>query len=102
MDFFHVHVSPRSRTLAGEVLAWGWLSEGKMTRRFEQDLAARLGILHAVAVNSGTAALHLGLALAGGGAGGEVILAPQTFVGTGLSVPMHGGLSVFAAADPLA
>src|SRR6267142_1804454 len=69
MDFFHVHVSPRSRTLAGEVLASGWLSEGKMTRRFEQDLAARLGILHPVAVNSGTAALHLGLALAGVGPG---------------------------------
>jgi len=101
MDFFHVHVSPRSRTLAGEVLASGWLSEGKMTRRFEQDLAARLGILHPVAVNSGTAALHLGLALAGVGPGDEVILPPQTFVGTGLSVLMHGARPVFADVDPL-
>src|SRR5262245_5261985 len=101
MDFFHVHVSPRSRELAGEVLASGWLSEGKMTRRFEEDLSSRLGVLHPVALNSGTAALHLGLALAGVGPGDEVILPPQTFVATGLSVLMHGATPVFADVDPL-
>src|SRR5438093_819585 len=101
MDFFHVHVSPRCMELVNDVLVSGWLSEGRMTRRFEQDLSDRLGILHPVAVNSGTAALHLGLAIAGVGPGDEVILPPQTFVATGLSVLMHGATPVFADVDHL-
>jgi dTDP-4-amino-4,6-dideoxygalactose transaminase len=101
MDFFNVHVSPRSRELVDEVLASGWLSEGKMTRRFEQELSERLGILHPVALNSGTAALHLGLALAGVRPGDEVILPPQTFVATGLAILMHGATPVFADVDAL-
>ncbi len=100
MDFFNVHVSPRSRELAAEVLASGWLSEGEMVRRFEAELASRLGLDNPVALNSGTAALHLALALAGVGPGDEVILPPQTFVATGLAVLMHGAVPVFADIDP--
>src|SRR5947208_7570477 len=98
MDFFNVHVSPRSRKLAAEVLDSGWLSEGEMVRRFETDLARRLGLSHPVAVNSGTSALHLALAVAGVGPGDEVILPPQTFVATGLAILMHGAVPVFADA----
>lgn len=100
MDFFHVHVSTRAKALAAEVLESGWLSEGEMVRRFETELTARLGLLNPVTTNSGTAAMHLGLAIAGVGPGDEVILPPQTFVATGLAVLMLGARPVFADVDP--
>src|SRR5262245_55082992 len=99
MEFFHVHVSDRSRQLASEVLTSGWLSEGEMVRRFEGALAEHLGMSNPVTTNSGTAALHLALAVAGVGPGDEVILPPQTFVATGLVVLMHGAIPVFADVD---
>ena len=101
MNFFHTHVSSRARQLADETMRSGWLSEGEMVRRFESDLADRLGLAHPVAVNSGTAALHLGLLLAGVGPGDEVILPPQTFVATGLVVLMLAATPIFADVDPL-
>jgi perosamine synthetase len=99
MDFFRSHVSPQAVELAGEVLRSGWLSEGPMVRRFENELALRLGLERPVAVNSGTAALHLALALGGVGAGDEVLLPAQTFVATGLAVLMQGATTVFADID---
>lgn len=101
MNFFHTHISPRARTLVQEVLESGWVNEGPMTRRFETALAERLGLSRPVALNSGTAALHLALAVAGVGPGDEVVLPAQTFVATGLVVLMQGGKPVFADVDPL-
>jgi perosamine synthetase len=100
MEFFHTHVSPSAVRLAGETLASGWISEGRRVREFEAALAARLGLVRPVAVNSGTSALHLALAVAGVGPGDEVILPAQTFVATGLVVRMQGATPVFADIDP--
>lgn len=72
-----------------------------MVREFEAALSARLGLLHPVAVSSGTAALHLALALSGVGYGDEVILPAQTFVATGLVILMQRATPVFADIDPL-
>jgi perosamine synthetase len=101
MEFFHTSVSPRAIELAAETLRSGFLSEGKRVKEFEEALEARLGLHHPVALNSGTSALHLALALAGVGPGDEVILPPQTFVATGLVVLMQGATPVFADIDPL-
>ena len=101
MDFFHTHISPRSIELATQVLQSGWVSEGRMVKEFEAALAARLGLCNPVAVNSGTSALHLALAIAGVGPGDEVILPAQTFVATGLVILMQGATPVFADIDPL-
>jgi perosamine synthetase len=72
-----------------------------MVKRFESALSERLGLRNPVAVNSGTAALHLALALVGVGPGDEVILPAQTFVATGLVILMQRARPVFADIDPM-
>ena len=59
-----------------EVLQSGWLTTGPKVKAFEAAVAAYTGAQHAVAVNSGTAALHLSLLAAGIEAGREVITTP--------------------------
>ena len=96
MDFFHVTVSQKSIDLAVRTLRSTFVSEGKMVKQFEEELSRQLGIVNPVAVNSGTSALHLGLAVAGIGPGDEVILPAQTFVASGLAILMQGAQPVFA------
>jgi len=62
---------------------------------FEAELAARAGVEHAVGLSSGTAALHLGLLLAGVGAGDEVLVPSFTFVATAAAVSYLGAAPVF-------
>lgn len=101
MDFFYTHVCHRAIENATHVLQSGWLSEGRKVKEFEAALADILGLRNAVAVNSGTSALHLALAIAGVGPGDEVILPAQTFVATGLVILMQGATPVFADIHPL-
>jgi dTDP-4-amino-4,6-dideoxygalactose transaminase len=65
-----------------EALDSGWITTGPKVRQFEAEFAARVGVPHAVAVNSGTAALHLALEAAGLGRGDQVILPAYTFAAT--------------------
>lgn len=65
-----------------EVLRSGWLTTGPISKRFEREFAARVGVPHALALNSGTAALHLALEAIGVGPGDEVILPTYTFTAT--------------------
>jgi len=100
MDFFNTYVSPQAISQATQVLSSTWLSEGRKVKDFEATLQSKLGLINPVAVNSGTSALHLALAVAGVGPGDEVILPPQTFVATGLVILMQGARPVFADIDP--
>jgi perosamine synthetase len=100
MEFFNTHVSKKSIELATQSLLSTWISEGRMVKEFEIQLCSRLEIANPVAVNSGTSALHLALALAGVGPGDEVILPAQTFVATGLVILMQMAVPVFADIDP--
>ena len=67
-----------------DTLRSGWITTGPRARRFEQDFAAFLGdeSLHAIAVNSATAGLHLALEGLGIGPGDEVITTTHTFTAT--------------------
>jgi dTDP-4-amino-4,6-dideoxygalactose transaminase len=65
-----------------ETLRSGWLTTGPKVRKFEADFARYVGCSHAVAVNSGTAALHLALDAIGIGQGHEVIVPTMTFTAT--------------------
>lgn len=65
-----------------EVLKSGWLTTGSKAKEFEQQFARFVGARHAVAVNSATAALHLGLAAVGVKEGDEVIVPTMTFAAT--------------------
>lgn len=62
-----------------EVLKSGWLTTGSRTKEFQQLFAEYLGVRHALALNSGTAALHLALEAIGIGADDEVIVPTYTF-----------------------
>lgn len=96
IDFFHTHISPKAIDLASKVLQSTWISEGKMVKEFESELAKQLGVINPVTVNSGTSALHLGLVLAGVNSGHEVIFPAQTFVATGLVILAQHAKPVFA------
>ncbi len=69
---------------------------GKFVRDFERKLAAKVGTKHAVAVNSGTAALHTSLVAYGVGHGDEVIIPAFTFEATANVVLACGAKPVFA------
>jgi perosamine synthetase len=66
-----------------ETLRSGWLTTGPKVRQLEEDFARYVGSPYAVAVNSGTAALHLALEAVGVSAGDEVIIPTMTFAATG-------------------
>jgi len=76
------------------------LGAGPMVTCFEKSYAKFAGVKHAIAVNTGTAALHLAVVAAGVKAGDEVILPSFTFVATAEAVVMAGGKPVFADIDP--
>ena len=65
-----------------ETLKSGWLTTGHKVKTFEEDFARYVGSKHAVAVNSGTAALHLALDAIGIIEGDEVIVPTMTFTAT--------------------
>jgi dTDP-4-amino-4,6-dideoxygalactose transaminase len=65
-----------------ETLQSGWLTTGGKVKSFEEDFAKYAGAKHAVAVNSGTAALHLALDAVGIREGDEVIVPAMTFAAT--------------------
>lgn len=79
----------------------GWLTSGPEVERFESDFAAALGARHAIAVNSGTAALHLALAALGIGPGDEVIVPTMSFAADAEVVIRLGARPVLADCDPL-
>jgi len=69
-----------------EVLRSDWLTTGPMVEKFEHAVADFVGAKHAVAVSSGTAALHCAMYAAAIRPGDEVILPPMTFVATANAV----------------
>lgn len=79
-----------------DVLVSKWLSMGPVTEEFEAAFARYLGVKHAFAVSSGTAALHIAHAVLGIGSGDEVITPSLTFVATANSVLYCGAKPVFA------
>lgn len=84
-----------------EVLDSGWLTTGERTQRFEADFRERLGVRHAVAVNSATAALHLALEGLGIGPHDEVIVPTYTFASSGEVVRYLGARPRLADVDPV-
>lgn len=79
-----------------DVLRGDWLTTGPAVERFEVALEAWTDGTPAVAVSSGTAALHTAYAAAGLGAGDEVITPPITFVATQAALVHLGATPVFA------
>jgi perosamine synthetase len=79
-----------------ETLRSDWVTQGPTIPRFEEALARAVGARHAVAVATGTAALHAACFAAGIGPGDEVVTSPLTFAACGNAVLYLGGRPVFA------
>ncbi|MGO4957470.1 DegT/DnrJ/EryC1/StrS family aminotransferase [Luteococcus sp. Sow4_B9] len=100
---------PPAKPLIGEeeieavarVMRTGMLAQGQEVADFETEFAAQFTPgRKAVAVNSGTSALHIGLLASGITAGDEVIVPSFTFAATANSVALTGATPVFADIDP--
>jgi len=98
---------PFHRPLIGEeeiqevvaTLRSGWLTSGERTQRFEKEFREYVQASHSLALNSCTAALHLGLVAIGAGSGDEVITTPLTFCATVNSILHTGAKAVLADVD---
>ena len=94
-------LSGREETLLLEVLRSGRLSLGPMLDRFEQRFAQWLEVDDAVAVSSGTTALHLGVRGLGWGEGDEVVTSPFSFVASANCLLYERARPVFCDVDPV-
>jgi len=93
-------IGEREQELVLEVLSSGRLSLGPVGERFEGEFAAWLGAGDAVAVSSGTAALHLGVRELGWGPGDEVLTSPFSFVASANCLLYEDAQPVFCDVDP--
>lgn len=91
----------REEQLVLEVLRSGQLSLGPMLGRFERDFEARLAAREAVAVSSGTTALHLGVRALGWGEGDRVLTSPLSFVASSNCLLYEGAEPLFCDVDPV-
>ena len=82
-----------------EVLKSGMIAQGPKVEEFEEEFAEWVGADYGIAVNSGTAALHVALLSCGIGEGDEVITSPFTFIASGNSIVYTGAKPVFADID---
>lgn len=89
---------PFSRPVIGQeekeavlkVMDSGWLTTGQECFLFENEFAKKIGVKHAIAMNSGTAGLHVGLKAIGVGHGDTVVTTPYTFVATAEVIEQTG------------
>jgi dTDP-4-amino-4,6-dideoxygalactose transaminase len=87
-------------SLLAEVLESGIVAQGSKVEQLEREFAQLAGTRHAVAVSSGTAALHLALLAHGVGPGDEVITTPFTFIGSANCVLYTGARPRFVDVRP--
>lgn len=84
-----------------ECIETGWISsQGGFVKRFEAEIAKRLGVEHVLAVSNGTVALHLALLALGVGPGDEVLVPNLTFAATINTVIQAGATPVIVDVDP--
>lgn len=94
-------INERDISMVADVLRSGLLSLGPRVAEFEQSFAAYVGTRQAVAVSSGTAALHLCIRAQGIGANDEVITSSFSFVASANCALYEGALPVFVDIDPV-
>ena len=93
-------VGEEERRLLLDAFDSNWIAPlGPHVDAFEHEVAARLGVPAAVALSSGTAALHLALLLLGAGPGDDVLVPTQTFVATANTVVYVGARPVLVDSD---
>lgn len=101
LHLLHHEIEDQLHEVFSRVLSNSTFVLGPEVEQFEQDFAAYCGTEHCVAVNTGTAALHLVLAALGVGPGDEVITVPHTFIATAEAISAVGATPVFVDIDPV-
>jgi UDP-4-amino-4,6-dideoxy-N-acetyl-beta-L-altrosamine transaminase len=94
------HIDEEDIQAVVDVLRSGILTQGPVVEAFEQAVAHYTGARYAVAVASGTAALHLAAVAAGVGPGRSLVTSPITFVASANAALYVGGRVIFADIDP--
>ena len=94
-------IGQAERTAVLEVLDGKTLALGPRLNAFEERIAAKVGARHGIAVNSGTAALHLCLLAAGVGEGDVVVTTPFSFVASANCILYVGARPLFVDVDPV-
>lgn len=97
----HIEIKDKLQEVFDRVLNNSSFVLGPEVQRFEQEFAAYVGTSHCVALNTGTAALHLTLAALDIGPGDEVITVPHTFIATAEAISAVGARPVFVDIDPV-
>lgn len=94
------HVTGREAELVADAIESNWIAPlGPHVDAFERELAALTGVEHAVALSSGTAALHLALVVTGIGAGDEVACSALTFAASANAITYAGATPFFVDAS---
>lgn len=93
-------IGPEEEALVLEALRSGWVGQGPRVAEFEEALASLLGVEHAIAVSSGTAALHLALLAVGVGPGDAVLVPDFTFPASANAVRHCGAEPILLDIDP--
>jgi dTDP-4-amino-4,6-dideoxygalactose transaminase len=89
-------MSPRDRELLLNAFDSNWIAPlGPHVNAFENEFAAKVGTKHAVALSSGTGAIHLGLNILGVQPGDEVFASSFTFAATANAITYVGAKPVF-------
>jgi pyridoxal phosphate-dependent aminotransferase EpsN len=95
------HMGPDEFELVKDAFASNWIAPlGPHVDAFEQEFAQLIGVPHAAALSSGTAAIHLALKLLGVGRGDAVLCSTLTFCATANPIVYEGAEPVFIDADP--
>jgi dTDP-4-amino-4,6-dideoxygalactose transaminase len=94
------HLTGREAELVAEAIASNWIAPlGPHVDAFERELSAVVGVEHALALSSGTAALHLALLVLGVGQGDEVACSSFTFAASANAIAYTGATPFFVDAD---
>jgi pyridoxal phosphate-dependent aminotransferase EpsN len=94
------HLGELEQHYVADAFATNWIAPlGPHVDAFEAEFAAAVGAPHAVAMSSGTAALHLALKLVGVGAGDEVLVSTLTFAASVNPIVYEGATPVFIDSD---
>src|SRR2546425_233857 len=100
LPFHTPEIGDEELSAVAETLRSGWITAGPRVAEFESAFAGYVGAPHAIAVNSGTAALHLALEAVGVSEGDEVIVPTLTFAASAEVVLYLGGRPVLVDCQP--
>lgn len=106
LDMNQIHLSAPDvgfdeHQAVSRAMSSGWIAPiGPEIDAFETEMAHRIGVRHAIALSSGTAALHLGLLSAGVGPGMVVPTSTLTFAATANAIRYTGAVPFFVDSDP--